>query len=88
MLVPIQGFLNALVYGWTRSEFVSVMTSKRISPPAPMSLSLPYGTMERQIKDMDEEEENNAEGLHEGPSRDDGSMSPVSLGTFLGEDHQ
>jgi hypothetical protein len=53
-----------------------------------MSLSLPYGTMERQIKDMDEEEENNAEGLHEGPSRDDGSMSPVSLGTFLGEDHQ
>ena len=85
MLVPIQGFLNALVYGWTRSDFVSVMTSKKISSPAPMSLSLPYGTMERQIKDMDED---NVEELHEGPSRDDDSMSPVSLGSFLGEDHQ
>ena len=24
--LPLQGFLNALVYGWTRDDFINVMT--------------------------------------------------------------
>lgn len=27
MTVPIQGFLNAIVYGWTREDFLYVMAS-------------------------------------------------------------
>ena len=28
MTVPLQGFLNAIVYGWTREDFVNAVTSK------------------------------------------------------------
>ena len=30
--VPLQGFLNAIVYGWTREDFLHVMTSTKKSP--------------------------------------------------------
>ena len=31
--VPLQGFLNAIVYGWTREDFLYIMAStSRISP--------------------------------------------------------
>ena len=29
LTVPIQGFLNALAYGWTRGDFRSVMSLRR-----------------------------------------------------------
>ena len=29
IFVPIQGFLNALAYGWTREDFLSAMSSRR-----------------------------------------------------------
>ena len=86
--MPIQGFLNALAYGWTRSDFVSVMTFRRISSQT-QSLSLPYGAIGRQ-RDMEySEDAHNASSVHEGCNeelKDDGSVSPVSLDALLGED--
>lgn len=29
LFVPLQGFLNAIVYGWTREDFLDVMASTR-----------------------------------------------------------
>lgn len=29
LFVPLQGFLNAIVYGWTREDFLDVMASNR-----------------------------------------------------------
>lgn len=32
MTVPLQGFLNAIVYGWTREDFLYIMAStKRVT---------------------------------------------------------
>ena len=30
IFVPIQGFLNAIVYGWTRGDFLGIMSSQRV----------------------------------------------------------
>ena len=30
--VPIQGFLNAIVYGWTREDFISVHVNSDVYP--------------------------------------------------------
>ena len=49
-LVPSQGFLNALAYGWTRGDFLSVMSTRRYNRPRPDSLATSY-------EEMDEEEE-------------------------------
>ena len=34
LTVPIQGFLNALAYGWTRGDFKSVMSLRHLSSQA------------------------------------------------------
>ena len=34
LTVPIQGFLNALAYGWTRGDFRSVMSLRHLSSQA------------------------------------------------------
>ena len=57
LTVPCQGFLNALVYGWTRGDFLSVMSARRHSRPQPDSVSTSYGGVEQ------EEEEEETEGV-------------------------
>ena len=61
MLVPSQGFLNALAYGWTRGDFLSVMSRKRYNRSRPDSLATSYEAMEEE-----EEEEETSEGEESG----------------------
>ena len=56
-MVPSQGFLNALVYGWTRGDFLSVMARqrhKRTHPDTPVSS---YETIQEEAEDTDVEDE-------------------------------
>ena len=60
--VPLQGFLNALAYGWTRGDFLSVMSRRRLrrySRQPPDSLGTSYNAM------MEEEEEEEDDMLQE-----------------------
>ena len=60
ILVPSQGFLNALAYGWTRGDFLSVMSTARNSRHRRQqqtdSLATSYDTL------ADDEEEEGEEG--------------------------
>ena len=65
-LVPLQGFLNALTYGWTRGDFLSVMSRRRLrrhSRQPPDSLGTSYNAMmeEEEEDDMLQETENEEE---------------------------
>ena len=56
LTVPSQGFLNALVYGWTRGDFPSVMSTRRLNRPQPDSLTTSYDAMEEEEEDEEETE--------------------------------
>ena len=53
MTVPLQGFLNAIVYGWTREDFVVTAGVKNNS-----SLLSSYGTALESEKSMNDDDEN------------------------------
>ena len=47
--VPLQGFLNAMVYGWTREDFL-------VTPRAKSNSETTYGTADTEVESsMDEE---------------------------------
>ena len=59
IIVPIQGALNAVVYGWTRGDFLNVMSSQRVNPRTG-SFALSYDAMEgegERVEDDGEERE-------------------------------
>ena len=53
MTVPLQGFLNAIVYGWTREDFVVTAGVKNNS-----NLLSSYGTALESEKSMSDDDEN------------------------------
>ena len=53
MTVPLQGFLNAIVYGWTREDFVVTAGVKNNS-----NLLSSYGTALESEKSMNDDDEN------------------------------
>ena len=53
LTVPIQGFLNALAYGWTRGDFRSVMSLRHHSSQADSS----YGVQDSSQAENEKEEE-------------------------------
>ena len=58
--VPSQGFMNALVYGWTRGDFLSVMSAKRYNRGQKL-LSSFSATCDVSEKEEEEEAENEGE---------------------------
>ena len=62
LTVPIQGFLNALAYGWTRGDFRSVMSSHHQVSSRASSSS--HGAQE----ESEEEEDTDVEDLIENKS--------------------
>ena len=70
LLVPLQGFLNALAYGWTRGDFLSVMSSQhhRNSRPGTDSFVISYESTnndeETVVEDDEEWEENTHQTRH------------------------
>ena len=57
--MPSQGFLNALAYGWTRGDFLSVMSTRRVSRSRPDSLATSYDAVE--VEEEEEEEDTEVE---------------------------
>ena len=54
LLVPSQGFLNALAYGWTRGDFISVMSTRRLGGfPKTDSPGSSYGVVENSEKGLE-----------------------------------
>ena len=80
ILVPSQGFLNALAYGWTRGDFMSVMSTARHSRHRRQqqtdSLATSYDTL------ADDEEE---EGEEEGERAKNSIPSNMAQGFLPGE---
>lgn len=56
LFVPIQGFLNAAVYGWTRGDFLNVMSSRKVYS-RPNHFSLSYENEEETVVEDDGEED-------------------------------
>ena len=48
--------MNAVAYGWTRGEFLSVMSRRQHNRPRPNSFTTSYGTMEEEEEEGDKEE--------------------------------
>ena len=97
IFVPIQGALNAVVYGWTRGDFLNVMSSQRVGTRTG-SFSLSYDAMEGEGERVEDDGE--SEGTHHmrnsalstsqevEPVMDGGchaAMTPVLPGYLLGE---
>ena len=64
MLVPSQGLLNALAYGWTRRNFLSVIFTQRTNNTTrgrPKSLTTSLGERDEDEGDMEDEEEHEDE---------------------------
>ena len=57
LTVPSQGFLNALVYGWTRGDFLSVMSRRRLNRPQPDTLTTSYDAVEEEEEETEVEDE-------------------------------
>ena len=56
MFVPVQGFLNALVYGWTREDFLTTMSTRySVAPPHAVWRTSSH---EESVEDDKEETEN------------------------------
>ena len=58
--VPLQGFLNALAYGWTRGDFLSVMSRRKLrrhSRQPPDSLGTSYDGMMEEEEEEEEEDD-------------------------------
>ena len=70
ILVPLQGFLNALAYGWTRGDFLGVMSSqhRHNSRPGNDSFVISYESTnndeETVVEDDEEWEENTHQTRH------------------------
>ena len=57
LCVPIQGALNAVAYGWTRGDFLSVMSSQHFwNRPRGDSLAVSYDSVEGETMVEDEVE--------------------------------
>ena len=64
--MPLQGFLNALAYGWTRGDFLSVMSnSSQTMRDFSQSHSHSYGTVKRRKEEQKSKEEEEEPKLHE-----------------------
>ena len=48
--------MNAVAYGWTRGDFLSVMSRRQHNRPRPNSLTTSYGTMDEEGEEGDKEE--------------------------------
>ena len=68
LFVPSQGFMNALAYGWTRGDFLSVMTTRRQDRTLSDSVGTSYEGMEEEEEEeeteVDDEREDWEEGFH------------------------
>ena len=73
-MAPSQGFLNALAYGWTRGDFLSVMSKNR-----PQLNSLTASSDNQGDKEDEEEEEEDEEDEDEREDWERGSQSRNSL---------
>ena len=73
LTAPSQGFLNALAYGWTRGDFLSVMSKNR---PRLNSLT---ASSDNQGDKEEEEEEEETEVEDEREDWERGSQSRNSL---------
>lgn len=82
IFVPLQGFMNALAYGWTRGDFLSVMSTQIQTPSQPQILA----TSCEAVKVEEEEEED----VDEREEWDSGSelLSSRALGSKAGERKQ
>ena len=59
MLVPLQGFLNAIAYGWTRSGFLSAVSTRprrMRSGSETDALATSLGTVDENREETDEED--------------------------------
>ena len=75
LIVPSQGFMNAVAYGWTRGDFLSVMSSRRYSRTLPDSVLFSYNSMEEEEEEEEEEEKEEDEEWERG--------SPVENSLFF-----
>ena len=95
LLAPSQGFLNAAAYGWTRGDFLSVMSRRRHNRELPDSANTSYGAMEEEEEEKEEEtdvesEREEGEGRllldsRERRQRGNTALTPVSPGGLLGD---
>ena len=58
--MPVQGFLNAVVYGWTRGDFLNVMSSQRPGIRQD-SFALSQDTMDEEEETQGEDDEEDEE---------------------------
>ena len=98
LLAPSQGFLNAAAYGWTRGDFLSVMSRRRHYRELPDSANTSYGAMEEEEEEKEEKEgetdveseREEGEGRllldsRERRQRGNTALTPVSPGGLLGD---
>ena len=86
ILVPSQGFLNALAYGWTRGDFLSVMSTARHSRHRRQQQTDSLATSYDTLADDEEEEETEVEEGEEGGERARNSIpSNMAQGFLPGE---
>ncbi|CAI8022381.1 hypothetical protein GBAR_LOCUS13152 [Geodia barretti] len=68
IFVPSQGFMNALVYGWTRGDFLSVMSTRRHNRTPSDSVGTSYEGMEKEEEEeeteVEDEREDRERGFH------------------------
>ena len=64
LFVPSQGFMNALAYGWTRGDFLSVMTTRRYNRTLADSVGASYEGMEEEEREVEDEREDWEGGFH------------------------
>ena len=67
ILLPLQEFLNALAYGWTRGDFLSVMSSqhRRNSRPGTDSFVISYESTNNDEETVVEDDEELEENTHQ-----------------------
>ena len=95
--VPIQGFLNALAYGWTRREFLTVMSSQQHTVQGGLqtgsqtsACNMLVENKEEEIEVGDEWEDQMSESIHaesnwhqqSGMEEKEHYMTPPSSGHF------
>ena len=67
LFVPSQGFMNALAYGWTRGDFLSVMITRRHNRTLSDSVATSYEGMEEEEEEeteVEDEREDWEKGFH------------------------
>ena len=81
----MQGALNAMAYGWTRGDFLSVMSSQYYrNRHRRDSLGVSYDSMENETAEEDEEEEEEAEWAEGADVRRTGNSILFSASLRLG----